>query len=273
MIKDVFYNASFPRSGSTLLQNILAQNPDIYSSPTSGLFNLMTSTKTMYTDTVEFQAQDQKETIKGYQGFLKAGIEGYYSKITDRLYAIDKYKGWLGEYNFIKAYNPNAKVICMVRDLRSIFSSLEKKVRKNPLIDHQVTNWKELAGITTYKRVSVLSNSIVISLSTESMYQAILEGYDKHILFIKYEDFCVNPDVEIKKIYSYLDIPYFTHQYTELKQITQENDQLYGAFGDHVIKKTLTSIPEDFYEVLGYDACDLIIQTYPWFYNYFDYKI
>src|SRR5205085_6798477 len=37
----IVFNSSFPRSGSTLLQNVLAQNPRFYCSPTSGVVNLL----------------------------------------------------------------------------------------------------------------------------------------------------------------------------------------------------------------------------------------
>ena len=129
-MKTFYFMSGLPRSGSTLLQNILAQNPKIYSSPTSGLFDLLTSTKLMYSDSVSFLAQDQKQTIHGYRGLLKGAIYGYYGAMTDRSYAIDKHRGWLGEYKFINEYDPNVKMICMVRDLRSIYSSIEKKYRQ-----------------------------------------------------------------------------------------------------------------------------------------------
>jgi sulfotransferase len=273
MVKKVFYNCSFPRSGSTILQNILFQNPDIFSSPTSGLFDLMTSTKTMYTDTVAFMAQEQKKTIHGYKGLLKGAINGYYGGMSDRLYAIDKHRGWLGEYKFIESYDPDAKLICMVRDLRSIFSSLEKKYRQNPLLDHEITSWKELRGNTTYKRVIELSNSILMSTSTESLYQSILEEYDNKILFIKFEDFCINPEDNMKKIYMYLDLPYFSHNFNQIEQLTHENDQMYGSFGDHIIKPKLEPLYEDYKRILGYETCELITSTYKWFYDYFKYKI
>jgi sulfotransferase len=273
MIKKVLYNSSFPRSGSTLLQNLLAQNPNIYSSPTSGLFDILTSTKTLYSDTVAFLAQNQKETIHGYKGLLKGSIYGYYGAMTDRSYAIDKHRGWLGEYKFINEYDPNAKMICMVRDLRSIYSSLEKKYRQNPLLDHQTTSWKDLRGTNTYKRVIELSNSVLMSTSTESLYQAILEGYDKNILFLKFEDFCISPDSHMKQIYEYLELPYFSHNFNNIQQVTHENDQMYGSFGDHTIQSKLEPVFEDYRRILGYDTCELIINTYKWFYDYFKYKI
>ena len=37
MDKKVFFQSSLPRAGSTLLQNILGQNPEFYVTPTSGV--------------------------------------------------------------------------------------------------------------------------------------------------------------------------------------------------------------------------------------------
>ena len=273
MVKKVIYNSSFPRSGSTLLQNIFAQNPDMYPSPTSGLFDILTASKTLYSDSVSFLAQNQKETIHGYRGLLKGAIYGYYNSMTDRSYAIDKHRGWLGEYKFINEYDPNVKMICLVRDLRSIYSSLEKKYRQNPLLDHEVTSWKDLRGTSTYKRIIELSNSVLMSTSTESLYQSILEGYDKNILFIKFEDFCINPDFYMKQIYEYLELPYFLHNFNNIEQFTHENDQMYGSFGDHTIQSKLEPVFEDYKYILGYDTCELIVNTYKWFYDYFKYKI
>ena len=36
-MEKIFYQSSLPRAGSTLLQNILSQNPDIYATPTASL--------------------------------------------------------------------------------------------------------------------------------------------------------------------------------------------------------------------------------------------
>ena len=41
----IFFNSSMPRSGSTLLQNILGNNPDIYSTPTSPVFEFINAAK------------------------------------------------------------------------------------------------------------------------------------------------------------------------------------------------------------------------------------
>jgi len=93
MVEKIFYQSSLPRCGSTLLQNILAQNPDIYSSPTSGLCDLLINAKSNYTNAIEFKAQDGKIMDNGFKGFCKGGLYGFYNNITDRKYVVDKCRG------------------------------------------------------------------------------------------------------------------------------------------------------------------------------------
>ena len=60
----IFFNSSMPRSGSTLLQNILGNNPDIYATPTSGLLEMLNASKRIYTSSNNFKAQDELEMKK-----------------------------------------------------------------------------------------------------------------------------------------------------------------------------------------------------------------
>lgn len=62
-MEKIFFQSSLPRSGSTLLQNILGQNPDFYTTPTSGLVELLYRSRNGYSDSSEFKAQDE-ETMK-----------------------------------------------------------------------------------------------------------------------------------------------------------------------------------------------------------------
>ena len=58
----VMFNSSLPRAGSTLLQNIFAQNPEFYVTPTSGVLELLYSSRAIYSESLEFKAQDKKSS-------------------------------------------------------------------------------------------------------------------------------------------------------------------------------------------------------------------
>jgi sulfotransferase len=273
MIKKVFYNSSLPRAGSTLIQNILAQNPDIHTSPTSGLFEMFMASRNYFTEGQEFKAQDRKETENGFRGYLKGAIYGYYSNITDRPYAIDKCRGWSLEWPLLNEYEESPKVICMVRDLRGIFASLEKKYRKNPLHEHNIANFAAMTGTTTEKRIIHWSNNVPTGPTIERLYQVIQQGLHKNILFIRFEDLCHNPNNEMARIYDYFELPYYQHDFENIPQYTHENDNIYGVFGDHKIKNRLRPMESDWNSVLGESACKMITDNYAWFYNSFGYQI
>jgi sulfotransferase len=273
MIQKIFYNSSLPRAGSTLIQNILGQNTNIHTTPTSGVYEVLSACRTIYTDGIEFKAQDSSEMEIGIKSLLKNAIYGFYEPLTDRPYVIDKCRGWGAEYEFINAFDTNPKIICMIRDIRAIYASLEKKYRKNPLVDHHIANWGNLTGTTTDKRIEVWSANPPIGPSMDRLYQILVQGLHKHILFIKFEELCEDPETQMKRIYNYLDIPYYEHDFNNIPQYTKEDDKWYGVFGDHLIRNELKPVKNDFYDVLGTNACKIIENNYAWFFNDFGYKI
>ena len=58
MVEKIFFQSSMPRAGSTLFQNIMAQNPDFYATPTSGLCDVLLNLKGNVWNAIEFKAQD-----------------------------------------------------------------------------------------------------------------------------------------------------------------------------------------------------------------------
>lgn len=273
MIKKIFYNSSLPRAGSTLIQNILGENPDIHTTPTSGLYEMLSTTRMVYSDGMEFKAQDSKQMEDGFKSFLKNGLYGFYEPITDKPYVIDKCRGWGAEWEFVNAFDPNPKMICMIRDIRAIYASLEKKFRKNPLVDTHVANWGNLQGTTTDKRINVWSTNPPIGPSMDRLYQILIQGLHTNILFIKFEDLCADPNTQLRRIYEYLELPYYQHDFNNIKQVTHEDDKWYGIFGDHIIRGKLQPFEDDYHQVLGYNGCKLIEDHYAWFFNDFGYKI
>lgn len=274
MVNKIFYQSSLPRAGSTLLQNVLAQNPDIYSTPTSALCDLLLAARNTYSHSLEFKAQDTKIMEQGFKGFCKNGLYGFYNNITDRKYVMEKCRGWSVMYDFINWYDENPKILIMVRDLRAIVSSLEKKFRQNQHLNINIQNWDSLSGTTVDKRVDLFTSSLPpLALPLEVIYDIIIRKISQKCLFIRFEDFNSNPEPEIKKIYDYLEIPYYKHDFNNVQQFTKEDDSYYHPFGDHKIRNKIEPVEEDFTKILGKHNCNHIIDKYKWFYKAFNYNI
>lgn len=272
MVEKIFFQCSLPRSGSSLLQNVIYQNPDFYCSPTSGLIDLLLSSRNIYTTGIEFKAQNRSVTDPAFKQYCKSGMFSYYNAITEKKYVLDKSRGWSSVYEFIHGFYPNPKIIIMVRDLRSIVSSLEKKWRQNQHLDVGETNWGMLKNTTVDKRVNYfLTQAPPLAVSMDVLYETIMRKIAKYCLFIKFEKFCINPQREMKRIYEYLELPYFEHNFQNIEQKTIEDDSYYFPFGDHTIRNTLSLPAEDFVEILGETNCNNIVNSYQWFYKSFDY--
>ena len=131
-MKKIFYQSSLPRSGSTLLQNILAQNPDIYSTPTSPVSDYVSVLREVFTNNPNVLAQDEDQMKMAFQSMCNASIQGYFESLTDKPYVLDKSRGWKSNYDFLQfILGEKPKIICVVRDLRDVFASNEKNFRKN----------------------------------------------------------------------------------------------------------------------------------------------
>jgi sulfotransferase len=271
-MKKLFFQSSLPRAGSTLLQNIIGQNPDFYVTPTSGVLELVYASRNNYSNSAEFKAQDSDLMREGFRNFCYQGVMGFFDGITDKPYVMDKSRGWGYHRDFLNFFYPNPKIVCMVRDPRAIFSSMEKNFRRNPEKDKGIVNHAELNGVTTEQRIDIWAAGVPVGMAFQRLYQIIKEGNDRHIHFIKYENLVSDPNKEIKKLYEYLGIDNFNHDFNNIEQITKEDDSVYGVYGDHVIKPKLSPVKPDWNEVLGTNASAWIRNNYSWFYDYFAYN-
>lgn len=270
-MEQLFFQSSLPRAGSTLLQNILAQNPDFYATPTSGVLELVFAARGNYTDSPEFKAQDPELMKTGFLSFCKNGMDGYYNAITDKKYVIDKSRGWGIHYDFLNLIYPEPKIICMVRDPKDIFASMENNFRKHPDKQSNILNWATGQGTTVPKRIDVWVQNPPVGLAFERLNEMFRTGIASKVLFVKFEDLCLYPESQMQRIYQYLDVPYFKHDFDNIEQVTKEDDEVYGAFGDHVIRTKLEPVRSKAKDLLGKDVTDWIYNNYKWFYDQFKY--
>lgn len=273
MKKQIYFQSSLPRAGSTLFQNVMGQNPDFYVTPTSGVLELLYGARSNYTNSPEFKAQDANLMKSGFLSFCNSGINGFFDGVTDKPYVMDKSRGWGIHYNFLNSFYPNPKIIVFVRDLRAIFASMEKNYRKSQHLDSGIVNHGQMRGTTTEKRVDIWGQSQPVGLAIERIQQLFKEGISNNVLFVKFEEFCSNPEKEMRRIYEYLELPYYEgHDYNNVEQITQEDDTVYGIYGDHNIKQEIKPQKLDYKEILGVNTCNFIKTKYNWFYEIFKYN-
>jgi len=260
-----------PRSGSTLLQNILGNNPDFYATPTSGLVEMLLCSRKQYTHSPSFKAQNEEEMKKAFLTYCRYGIEGYFSALTDRKYAIDKSRAWALNWTFLNSFYPNPKMICMVRDIRDIVASMEKNFRKYPE-RYDPSQEDPPKGQTIGERVTHWMNTKPVGTMFKSIKEVINRKLDENILFIRFEDLCEDPNTEMKAVYEFLEIPYYQHDFSNVIQVTHEDDRFHGRYGDHKIKNKIEPVSSKAEDLLGSLICNQLYEKNKWYFDYFGYK-
>lgn len=271
----IFFNSSMPRSMSTLLQCILNQNPDIAATPTDPVLEYLYGARINFTSTLEVKAMDADLALKTWRGFCWGGLCGYadaYSGVKENLCI--KTRGASIHYKWFESFMPyKPKMICMVRDLKSIFSSMEKIYRKNQDYHQEIQNHAEMKGTSTAKRIDSWVTSPPVGMALERLQQTFLEGINKEILYIRAEDLTNYPQREMDKIYSYLELKPFKHDFDNVEQTVKEDDAVYGLTKDlHTIRRKVQPLTPDYDKILGKQICDWIDNNFAWYQQGFGYK-
>jgi sulfotransferase len=272
MEQKIFYQSSLPRAGSTLLQNLIGQNPDFHVTPTSGMVDLMLGARIGYNGNKEAYAGDKEMWKRGFYVFCREGFKGYAAELTDKPYILDKNRSWGSCYPLLANMYSDPKILFLVRDLRAVFASMEKKFRANPDRDSGEVDNAKLRGLTTQQRVEMWSIGHPIGHALPKLQQAILDKTAQKFLFLRYEDLCKNPEPMMQSIYQYLGVPYFKHNFDHIPQVTVEDDTVHGIYGDHIIRNTLSALPDDSREILGDYTYNWIYQNHRWFFDVFAYN-
>lgn len=276
MNKKVIYSSGMPRSNSTLICNILANNPRIEGGETSPMLEYLYAARANYSTTPENKSALDADTMKeGFLNFCRKGIDGYSEVMCGENAEIylDKSRGWIHYAPFLWEINPDAKIIIVVRDIRAVLSSFEKKYRENPSILDQRDNPAQQQFITVGQRVDYWLQDPPLGLSIKRLFNAVQTGTIKNMCVVRAEDLAKKPKETMQKVYEFIGEPYYDMDYSNVEQKTIENDRVadFGIYGDHKIRPSVEPLKNDYKEILGNDICNNIKANYKWFYEEFDY--
>lgn len=126
----VRFLAGLPRSGSTLLADLLHTHPDVHVSGTSALARVVDAASMVLSNADEVQS-DMAVDIDAadrYRAALRGLIAGWYAH-HDELVVIDKGRGWPALWPLMLDLDPDAKMLVTVRDPRDVIASIERAHR------------------------------------------------------------------------------------------------------------------------------------------------
>ncbi len=239
--KKIYFVAGMPRSGSTLLMNILGQNPRFYVTPTSGILDILVQTRNAWDKSQAFRVLIRKESelIKG--NVMRSILQAYFAH-TDKHVCFDKNRNWTDYLEMAAALTQGAdslRVLVMVRDLRDIVASFEKLYRKTSALSQIPQEAGEpLTMKTAVGRLTVfIDNRQPVGRAFNAVRDAVTRGWRKNMLFVEYGALTSAPERTMTQIYDFLGEEYFEHNFNHVEQILFEDDSVHGFKDLHTIRR------------------------------------
>jgi len=260
-MEKIYFLSGMQRSGSTLLACLLNQHPDIHATATSPLLDVLHS------------AESKLEECLGQYTFnydlirkrLAASIIESFHKDIQKPIIIDKHRGWPASIQQISDTYKVPKIICTNRSVPEIITSFIQLIKNNNTLNNLID--KDLR-----------SRGVPISINNRSEYlftdfissprNAIMEGIEKYrdcIHIVEYNNLVSNPQETMNKIYEFLEIDSFDHNFDSIENTCkEEKDDAWGIENLHIIRSQLKKISTPPEEVLGKELTE--------YYRQFDIK-
>lgn len=248
-MKTLFFLSGLPRSGSTLLGSLLNQHPEIYATPTSPLADLLCLLDTNFNH-LDLQYTYEKEKIL-YNTYHSV-MNNFYNHVPKK-YIFDKHRGWPKNVDSIKKfYNNSPKILATYRSIPEVLSSFITLIEKTSQYDNFVDNKlrENNIEINNSNRAEYLWRFYV-----SDPYQSLIYGlknFREHIHLINYNDLIQTPEKEMEKIYKFLEIESYSHNFLSIVNTCGEDkDSAWGLDGLHNIRTKLEKTSKPPEEVIG----------------------
>lgn len=270
-MKQLHVITGLPRAGSTLLCNILNQNPKFCATSTSTLPGLINGISNYWGQSIEIKNLLEKEkeiTEDRMQDTMRSLIQTWYARNDGRDIIFDKSRGWVQQSLILKQLYPNAKIIICIRDLRNIFSSMEKQHRKNPLLNVDGDNSVRLLFDRANRDFDVkgIIGNPLLGISD------ILRREPTDTIFLQYEALASIPSITMQNLYTQLELPYFKHDFKNVENTSTDPDGYYlHKFPHKGCGKIEKPDLDEWKQYISPDIASMIMQKFQWYNLQFGY--
>jgi sulfotransferase len=244
MDKTYHFLAGLPRSGNTLLSALLNQNPDVYSTPLSPLPTFMWEfSKTV--DGMEQIRRNIENQIKT-EIFFSSFMDNFYKEVEKPI-VIDREKAWgtPANLNLVKKYiTPTPKIIFTVRDVLEILASFVR-MDATYLMNETYSRGYYAGNYRSSKDLvceHLMAPNGVMDLGLLSLASAFYPENKGMFHIVEYNDLILKPDETMAKIYDFLELPHYEHNFNKIEKVEQDNDQVLGFPKNlHDVRKSLST--------------------------------
>lgn len=249
-MKTLHFVSGLPRSGSTLITNILKQNPSIHGEAVTSLASIFGSVNASWSN---YEQNQEYINEKAKVGVLSSILQGYYQHI-DKPVIIDKDRGWIPQISLVEAVlQKQIKIIVCVRNPAEILASFERLRKENPLFFARVDAFLKEGSSIASRAFYYAGPDGALGMSHRNLKDAVVMGYLDRLLFVDYNKYCSTPKAQTKRIYDFLELPNFEHDFAKIEQTEKYNDLAIGLPDLHKVKTEINKTTVNCVEYLGLD--------------------
>ncbi|MEM6620759.1 MAG: sulfotransferase [Pseudomonadota bacterium] len=250
MPRKYHFISGLPRSGSTLTAALLRQNPRFHagmSSPIASLFDGMIAQVSAGTELSSTVTAAQRARL------LRGLFESYYADNTEDV-IFDTNRAWTANLPALMEVFPDAKLICLVRDVSWIMDSMERQFRQNAFEHTRLFNSPGERS-TVYTRVEALAGANrLVGYPWHALREACYSDFADRLVIVEYDLLTQRPAEVFKLIYEFLEEPIYDHEFAEVDYDAPAFDAGLGLNGLHRVHKKVaprprqTIMPPDLFE-------------------------
>jgi sulfotransferase len=255
LVRQLHFISGLPRSGSTLLSALLAQNPRFHagmSGPLAGLFGALLGEMSERSEFAAFLDDAKRQRV------LRGVFDSYYADV-DAPVIFDTSRGWCTRLPALAQLFPDARVIACVRDLAWIFDSFERQVRAHPFSPSALFNYSPNG--TVYTRVNTLAGAEgQVGYAFDALKEACFGTHSAQLLLVQYETLSSDPGKALAAIYDFLGEPPHAHDFSDVNYNADAFDRRLGLPTLHRVRGAVkaeprtTVLPPDLFQRFANDA-------------------
>lgn len=280
MNKKFIYISGLPRSGSTLMCQLLGAHPHVYSdghsSPLSSYLEKIRNhansepflKSQMDIDYELLHSKIKNATLKFFEGWFFDAEEPF---------VVDKSRHWLAQVETLKQLIPDFKMIICIRDLIDIFGSIEKSHQKTimfPFPDGMAPNNASARADSLFSPNGVIGSPLIAMQNLLEINQRMPDIMRDNIYFVAFEALLENPQKTMNDVFEFAGLKKCKIDFDNLPAKKHESDSYYNMKYSHKTYSKLIKADHDNSKFVSQKNRDIIIQKNHWYYsNYYPHLI
>ncbi|HET9817999.1 MAG TPA: sulfotransferase [Rhodanobacteraceae bacterium] len=230
--------SGLPRAGSTLLSAILRQNPRFHAGMTSPLGDMVSALVAEMSGKNDFSvviSDTQRAAV------LRGVFQNFYAGFKGIEVVFDTGRVWCSKLPMLAALFPNSRVIACVRELSWVLDSIERLVRKHPLTANKIFHFNPNG--TVYSRTeSLIDANGMVGFAFQATKDAWYGHFaSERMLLLTYESLTQDPEAAVRRLYRFLDEPWFEHDFEHIEYNADDFDARLGLPGLHTVRTRVSA--------------------------------